>query len=390
MTAQTPMTEKLSQKQEQARHDAAELTAEAERIGALSVTQLMWLRYRKSKPAVFSLVFLAILYLGAALAPFIAPYGVRTTHEDYPAMAPTWPRFRDAEGRLELRPFVYGYEPKLDPKTFRMNYVPNTTQKYYLRLFARGEKYKLFGLIPTDRHLFLVDPPGKIFLLGTDRQGRDLFSRIMFGSQISLTVGLLGVFLSLVIGSLAGLVSGLYSGVVDTIIQRVVEVLLAFPQIPLWLALAAAVPPNWSSVKTYFAVTIVLSIVNWAGLARQVRAKALALREQDFVVAAQLAGSSDLRIVGRHLFPNILSHVLVVATLSIPGMILGETALSFLGLGIRPPMTSWGVLLSEAQHTRVFVEQPWLLSPVAFVMATVIAFNFVGDGLRDAADPYSR
>ncbi len=230
---------------------------------------------------------------------------------------------------------------------------------------------------------------GVVFLLGTDRLGRDLFSRILFGAQVSLTVGLLGVLISLALGSFIGTMSGFYGGAVDSIVQRVVEVLLAFPQIPLWLALAAAVPANWSSLKVYFGITLVLSIVNWAGLSRQVRAKALALRDMDFVTAARLAGTGDARIIARHLLPNIISHVLVVATLSIPSMILGETALSFLGLGIRPPMTSWGVLLSEAQYTRVLMRQPWLITPVAFVIAVVIAFNFVGDGLRDAADPYA-
>ncbi len=358
-------------------------------IELMSVRQLMWLRFKRSKPAVASAIFLALMYLVAILAGFLAPYGVRQTHDKYPAAAPHVIHIRDTEGNFHW-PFVYELVRKVDPETFRATYSPNLEVRYPIRYFQKGEPYTILGLIRSDVHLFLPAEGGVVFLLGTDRQGRDLLSRILYGSQISLTVGLVGIAISLVIGSFVGTMSGFYGGTFDVITQRVVEVLLAFPQIPLWLALAAAVPANWSSIKVYFGITIVLSIVSWAGLSRQVRAKALSVRELDFVMAARLAGSSDLRIITRHIFPSILSHVLVVATLSIPGMILGETALSYLGLGIRPPMTSWGVLLSETQYTRVLTQQPWLITPVAFVMATVIAFNFVGDGLRDAADPFAR
>lgn len=358
-------------------------------VELLTVKQLAWLHFKRSRPAVLSAVFLIIMYLVALLAGFLAPYGMRTTHDQYASAGPHLPRWVDQDGVFHWRPFVYGLKRTVNPVTFRSIFTPVKDQMYPIRLFYKGVPYKLLG-IEMDTHLFGVDEPGKVFLLGTDRQGRDLFSRILYGAQVSLTVGLLGVAISLVIGSLVGVASGFYGGLADIIIQRVIEVLLAFPQIPLWLALAAAVPANWSSIKVYFGITIVLSIVNWAGLARQVRAKVLATREQDFVTAARLAGGNDFRVMTHHIFPNVMSHVLVVATLSIPGMILGETALSFLGLGIRPPMTSWGVLLSEAQHVRVLVQQPWLISPVAFVVTTIIAFNFVGDGLRDAADPFSR
>jgi peptide/nickel transport system permease protein len=350
----------------------------------------MWRHFKRSRPAVIGGLFLLSMYLVAAFADFLAPYGVRTTHDQYPSAGPHWPRWVDAEGTFHLRPFVYGYKRTVDPQTFRSTFTDVTEETYPLRFFAKAEPYELLGLLPTEVHLFKAEAPGKVFLLGTDSQGRDLFSRILFGARVSLTVGLLGVVISLVLGCFLGMLSGFYGGVTDVIMQRIVEVLLAFPQIPLWLALAAAVPPNWSSIKVYFGVTLVLSIVSWAGLSRQVRAMVLAAREQDFVMAARLSGASDVRIIVRHIFPNILSHVLVVATLSVPGMILGETALSFLGLGIRPPMTSWGVLLNEAQHTRVLVQQPWLITPVAFVVAVIIAFNFVGDGLRDAADPFAR
>jgi peptide/nickel transport system permease protein len=362
---------------------------EQAKVELLSVRQLMWARFTRSRPAVYSGIFLILLYLSAAFAPFLAPYGVRTTHNEYPSARPNPIRFFDADGRFHLRPFVYALQPGIDPRTFTRVYEPLTDQRYPVRFFAPGEPYRLFGLIPMERRLMLVDEPAKLFLLGTDRLGRDLFSRVLFGAQVSLTVGLIGVFLSLVIGAVAGVVGGFYGGVVDNVMQRVIEVLLSFPQIPLWLALAAALPPNWSSIKVYFGITIVLSIVNWGGLARQMRAKVLALRERDYVIAARYTNCSDTRIILRHLLPNTISHVLVVATLSIPNMILGETALSFLGLGIRPPMTSWGVLLSEAQQVRVLLQQPWLLTPAFFVIVTVMAFNFVGDGLRDAADPFA-
>jgi peptide/nickel transport system permease protein len=350
----------------------------------------MWIHFKRSRPAVASGAFLIFMYLVAVFADFLAPYGVRTTHEQYPSANPHLFRLVDIDGQLHWPPFVYGYDRTVDPETIRSIYSDATDEMYDLHFFARGVPHKLLGLFETDRHLFTVDEPGKVFLLGTDRQGRDLFSRILFGARVSLTVGLLGVSISLVAGSFVGMVSGFYGGLTDSVLQRVVEVLLAFPRIPLWLALAAAVPANWSSIKVYFGVTLVLSTVSWAGLSRQVRAMVLSTREQDFVMAARLSGDDDFRIITRHIFPNILSHVLVVATLAIPGMILGETALSFLGLGIRPPMTSWGVLLNEAQHARVLVQQPWLITPVAFVIVVIIAFNFVGDGLRDAADPFAR
>jgi peptide/nickel transport system permease protein len=353
-------------------------TDEAVRVKVLSVRQLMWLRFTRSRPAVYSGIFLIILYLGAIFAPFVAPYGVRTTHDEYASAGPNFIHFVDPEGNFHWRPFVYGLQPAIDPKTFAKTYTRIEEERYPVSFFARGEPYKLFGLIPTERHLFQVEEPGKIFVLGTDSQGRDLFSRVWFGAQVSLSVGLIGVFLSLLIGALAGTAAGYYGGTVDQVVQRTIEVLLSFPQIPLWLALAAALPPNWSSIRVYFGITLVLSIVNWGGLARQMRAKVLALRDRDYVIAARYANCSDRRIILRHLLPNTISHVIVVATLSIPSMILGETALSFLGLGIRPPMTSWGILLSEAQQVRVLLQQPWLITPAFFVI-----------GLRDAADPFA-
>ena len=356
----------------------------------LSVRQLMWRRFRRNRLGVGGMWILLGLYLISACAGFVAPYGVRTTHDQFALAPPHGLHFRDADGRFSLRPFVYGLEASVNRSTFRKTFTRVPEKTYPVRFLGRGVEYKLWGLIETNRHLFNVEEPGVIFLLGTDRQGRDLFSRILYGSQVSLTVGLLGVLLALVLGTVIGIVAGYFGGLLDSAIQRVIEVLLSFPQIPLWLALATLVPPTWSSIRVYFGLSLVLSIVNWGGLARQVRGMVYALREEDFIRAARYTNCSLARIVLRHLLPNTLSHVLVVATLAIPQMILGETALSFLGLGIRPPMTSWGLLLSEAQHVRVVLQQTWLLIPSAFVILTIICFNFMGDGLRDAADPFSQ
>jgi len=363
--------------------------SEREPVDVLSVRQLMWLRFKRNRLALFGGAFLIAIYLSALFAGFLAPYGVRTTHDEYASAPPHGIRFVDAQGQFHLRPFVYGLEAAVNPQTFRREYTPIEDEIYPVHFFTQGVPYTLFGLIETDRHLFGVEEPGKIFLLGTDRQGRDLFSRVFFGAQVSLTVGLIGVFLSLLIGTVLGVATGFFGGVFDDIVQRIIEVLLAFPQIPLWLALAALVPPTWSSVQVFFGISIVLSLVTWGSLARQVRGMVYALREEDYIVAARYTNCSNWRIITQHLIPNTLSHVLVIATLAIPSMILGETALSFLGLGIRPPMTSWGLLLNEAQHVRVLLQQPWLLTPAIFVVATIISFNFLGDGLRDAADPFS-
>jgi len=355
----------------------------------ISVRRLMWLRFKRNRLALIGSVVLVFMYLAAIFAGFIGPYGLRETHEKFPASAPLLPRFVDEEGNFSFRPFVYAMESKVDPATFKRILTPNTEVKYYVHFFARGTPYTILGFIESDLHLFHVDEPAKVFLLGTDKQGRDLFSRIFYGAQVSLTVGLVGVSLSLIFGTLIGIAGGYFGGLFDDVSQRIIEVLISFPQIPLWLALAALIPPTWSSVQRFFAISIVLSLVNWGGLSRQVRGMVYALREEDYVIAARYASASDWRIITRHLLPNTLSHILVIATISIPAMILGETALSFLGLGIQPPMTSWGLLLNQAQHTRVLIQQPWLLTPALFVVASIISFNFLGDGLRDAADPFA-
>ena len=367
--------------------DFAELPEEETDV--ISVRRLMWLRFKRNRLALIGSVVLIFMYLAAIFAGFIGPYGLRETHEKFPASAPLLPRFIDEEGNFGIRPFVYAMESKVDPATFKRVLTPNTEVKHYVHFFARGTPYTILGFIETDIHLFHVNEPAKVFLLGTDKQGRDLFSRIFYGAQVSLTVGLVGVGLSLIFGTLIGIAGGYFGGLFDDISQRIIEVLISFPQIPLWLALAALIPPTWSSVQRFFAISIVLSLVNWGGLSRQVRGMVYALREEDYVIAARYASASNWRIITRHLLPNTLSHILVIATISIPAMILGETALSFLGLGIQPPMTSWGLLLNQAQHTRVLIQQPWLLTPALFVVATIISFNFLGDGLRDAADPFA-
>jgi len=365
------------------------LTSQEERQAMLSVRQLMWLRFRRNQLAIAGSVILLVMYTLAIFAEFFAPYSVNYTHDQYVSAPPAGPRLVDAGGNWHWSPFVYGLDAETDMNTFRRVFTPNPAERYPIRFFGHGEPYKLLGFIPTDRHLFTVDEPGVIFLMGTDSTGRDLFSRILYGARISLSVGLVGVILSLVLGAFLGVTSGYFGGLLDNIVQRVIEVISSIPQIPLWLALAAAVPPNWSPIRVYFGIAIVLSFVTWGGLARQVRGIVLGLRDADFVRAARYTNCSTWRIIANHLLPNTFSHILVIATLSIPGMILGETALSFLGLGIRPPMTSWGVLLNEAQHVRVLLSEPWLLIPAIFVVITVVAFNFVGDGLRDAADPFA-
>ncbi|MEM7737492.1 MAG: ABC transporter permease [Deinococcota bacterium] len=355
----------------------------------LTVRQLMWRRFARNRLALVGAGFLILMYTSALFAGFLAPYGVRTTHDQFASIPPQWPHMIDAEGNFYWRPFVYALKSEVDAATFTRTFVPDTSTRYPLEFFATGDSYKLFGFIDANRHLVKPQEPGKMFLLGTDKQARDLFSRVLYGAQVSLTVGLVGVALSLIIGTLVGIISGFYGGTFDIIMQRIIEILLAFPQIPLWLALAALVPPTWSSLRIFFMISVVLSVVNWGALALQVRGMVLSLREQDYIRAARYANASDLRIITKHLLPNTLSHVLVIATLAIPNMILGETALSFLGLGIRPPLTSWGLLLNESQHVRVLLQQPWILTPALFVVATIISFNFLGDGLRDAADPFS-
>jgi peptide/nickel transport system permease protein len=354
-----------------------------------STRQLVWWRYKKHKLAMAGLFFILGLYLTALLCEFLAPYDKDTRHSEFVYCPPTKIRLIDDEGNFR-RPFVRALEVDLDLDTQRLGFMEVPDSVHPIRLFVRGEPYSFWGLWESDVHLFGVDRPNRIFLFGTDRMGRDMFSRCLYGCRISLSIGMLGVMLSLILGLILGGVSGYRGGWIDILIQRLIEIIRCFPSIPLWMGLSAAMPPHWPSLKVYFAITIILSLVGWTDLARVVRGKLMSLREEEFVLAARFAGASHSRIIFRHLLPSFTSHIIVTVTLAIPGMILAETALSFLGIGLRPPVTSLGVMLKEAQNVTTIALYPWLLIPVAFVIAIVLSFNFVGDGLRDAVDPYSR
>ncbi len=365
------------------RSDSAE-----ERLFVASQWRLMWLKFRRHKVALVGVAVTVLFYLLAAFCEVVAPYDPRHRHGRHTFVPPQAIHFYDSEGGFSLRPFVYKLERHIDPRSLRRTYTEDRSQRHYVKLLHHGQEYRWWGLFDADVHLFGVDDEATIFLLGTDRLGRDMLSRILYGARISLSIGLVGVAISLVLGLLLGGVSGYYGGLTDTVVQRIIELLRSFPTIPLWLALSAAIPETWTPVQRYFAITVILSVLGWTGLARVVRGKLLALREEEFVTAALVAGEREGRVIRRHLLPSFMSHIIVSITLSIPGMILAETGLSFLGLGLRPPEISWGVLLKEAQNITAVGLNPWLLLPAVPIVLTVLAFNFVGDGLRDAADPY--
>lgn len=358
-------------------------------IGQLSIGRLMWRRFLRNRLAVAGAVVLIVMYTVIIFAEFFAPYDHLLSNEDFVARPPQLPRMIDAEGNFHLRPFVYGTTTTLDTVNLDWVHEDDQSQQYPIHFFVKGEPYKLLGFFESDRRLYGVDEPGTVFLLGTDRNGRDLISRIIYGGRISMTVGLIGVALTIIFGSVLGTVSGYFGGIVDTLIQRATELLMSFPSIALWAAFAAALPADMTNTTRFFFISIILSLIGWTSLARQVRAKVLAYREMDFASAAKAAGATHWRIILIHMLPNALSHIIVVATLAIPGMILAETALSFLGLGILPPAVSWGTLLQDAQTVSVVVKKPWLMLPGLFVIMAVLSFNFVGDGIRDAADPFA-
>ena len=363
------------------------LSPQQEKIYLSSQWRLMWLKFRRHRAAVVSLGFLIFMYATIIVTEFLAPYHYQSRHTDYIRMPPQGIHlFHDGALRA---PFVYGQSFTLNIETLKREFSADTTKPQPLRFFCKGDPYVFWGLFQGDTHLVCAPEGGTLFLLGTDRLGRDMLSRMLYGARISLTVGLIGISISFLLGIIIGGLAGYYGGLFDLLTQRLIEILQSLPHMPLWLALSAILPATWSPVLVYFGITIILGLLDWTGLARAVRSKLLSLREEDYVVAAQLMGARTPRIIGRHLVPGFMSHLIASATLTIPKMILGETALSFLGLGLRPPVTSWGVMLNEAQNINVVAIYPWLLFPVVPVILIVLAFSFVGDGLRDAADPYS-
>jgi peptide/nickel transport system permease protein len=368
------------------------VSVEEERLYVASQWQLVWWKFRKHKLAMVSGVILTIFYLVAIFAEFVSPYAPEAYFSAFKLAPPTAVHIFDTEGKLHW-PFIYRRDRVRDEETLRYSYTDDTSVRHTIKLFAKGPTYKLWGLFESDVHLFGIEVAREeqgVFLVGADRLGRDIFSRLCYGARISLSIGLIGVLMSLALGIVLGGISGYYGGRIDTIIQRVIEFVRTIPNIPLWMALSAALPPDWPVVKLYFGITIILSLIGWTGMARVVRGRFLALRNEDFVLAARLCGSSEIRIILRHMVPSFLSYIIASLTISIPGTILGETGLSFIGLGLRAPAISWGVLLQEANNVRSLAQAPWVFAPAFTVVLTVFAFNFLGDGLRDAADPYAR
>jgi peptide/nickel transport system permease protein len=362
--------------------------AAAERLSVATQWQLMWWRFRRHRLAMIAAVVVLLFYGVVLFADFLAYSDPNLSNAQLSLLSPQ-PIFWFDEG--EFSPYVLGISGKRDPKTFKRVYQPDPEKKMRLILFAEGFEYELFGFIPTNRHLIGVEG-GKaeeaIFLMGTDNLGRDLFSRLMLATRTSLTIGLIGVALSLFLGVLLGGISGLYGGAVDAVIQRIIEIVRSIPTIPLWMALAAAMPLEWPITRIYFFITLIIALIGWTTMARVVRGRFLSLRQEDFVTAAELAGAGQLRIIFRHMVPSFTSHIIAATTLALPAMIIAETSLSFLGLGLRAPAVSWGVLLQQASNVQAVALTPWLLIPAIPVIIAVLAFNFLGDGLRDAADPY--
>mgnify|MGYP005633588899 FL=1 len=357
----------------------------------LSEGQLMWRKFLKHRVAVISSVILIFLYTVVIFANFFAPYGMLTSYKFHTYAPPqiTKINFFDKEGNFLIRPFIYRQVAARDPKTLRFVYEDDLKQKDFIYFFVRGEPYTMLGFINSDIHFFGVKE-GSLFLLGTDIIGRDLLSRIIFGGRVSLSIGLIGVIILLIIGTIIGTISGYYGGWIDNFIQRIIEIIRTIPQVALWMALASIIPKEWPSIYVYLGIVIIFGLIGWAGLAREVRGKVLAIRRSDFIYAAEVSGASASRIIAKHIIPNVLSHIIVIATLSIPIMIIGEAALSFLGLGIKPPMTSWGLLLNQLREVQTLKHFPWLISPALFLVVSVLCYNFVGDALRDVNDPHSR
>lgn len=349
---------------------------------------LIWRKFKTHKLGLWSGVFLLLSYLMLPFAGFLAPYSPNYRHSEHLYHPPQSIHFFH-EGEF-LGPFVYPTVAEADMETFQWKFVPDETKPVPLKFFCEGQEYQIAGLVPSDTHLFCAGDGSTVFLWGSDRLGRDIFSRILYGAQLSLTVGLIGIAVSFTLGIGFGSIAGYFGGKIDWVINRVIEILRSLPELPLWLALSAAVPSNWGPVAVFFIISIILGILDWPGLARSVRAKFLSLREEEYVRAAEMMGASSGRVIRKHLLPNFMSHLIASATLSIPAMILGETALSFLGLGLRAPAVSWGVMLNDAQNLASIEIYPWTAIPMLPIIVVVLAFNFLGDGLRDSLDPYDR
>lgn len=364
----------------------AEPPGHAAGLATASQIRLTWLKFRRHRLAVVSGLFLILMYGSLLITEFLTPYNLDSKNLDFIYAPPQQVRLFH-EGRL-VGPFVYGQTMRLDMTDLRRIYTDDTSDVQRLRFFCRGEPYMFWKVIPGDLRLFCPAEDGRFNLLGTDRLGRDVYSRILHGARISLTIGLLGTMVSFVLGIVIGGIAGYRGGWFDQLMQRAIEVIQSIPSIPLWMTLAAIIPMSWSPLLVYLGITVILGMLDWTGQARAVRSKLFALREEDYVLAAELMGAKSPRIIGRHLLPGVMSHLIASASLSVPGMILGETALTFLGLGLRPPVTSWGILLTEARGINIVALYPWLLWPMLPVVLVVLAFNFLGDGLRDAADPF--
>lgn len=366
--------------------DAADAAA-----GFAGQWRLTWLKFREHKLALVSAVFIGAVYLVALFAEFLAPSVPEAYNPSFTLVQPqSIHLFRTDAGGWHFEPHVTGFTATRDPRTLRRTFAADENVRIPIGLLVQGQPYHLFGLIPATTHLIgPIDQTQPFYLFGSDRLGRDVLTRLIYGTRVSVSIGLVGVGISLVLGVLLGGISGYFGGATDTIIQRLIEFIMSVPTIPLWMGLAAAIPVTWSPLFVYLIITIIISLIGWTSLAREVRGRFMSWRNEPFVLAARLDGTSEFRIILRHLVPGFTSHIIASVTLAIPAMIIAETALSFLGIGLRPPVVSWGVLLQEAQNIRSLAQAPWLLWPAAAVISTVLALNFLGDGLRDAADPYS-
>jgi alpha-galactoside transport system permease protein len=354
-----------------------------------SYFDLVWRRFRRSPVSIIGALMVLMLVILAVFADFFSPTSISSIDLQASFIPPQRVHFFDAEGKFHLRPFVYNYVYTLDPATFQVMWVEDQTQAYEIKFLVQGPAYKLFGLIPSQLHLYGVDEGGTIYILGTDKIGRDLWGKICEAGRISLSMSLFGTIISVLFGSVLGVASGYYGGWVDNVLQRFTEFIAAFPNLPLWMALAALVPKTADSFTVFVAMAFIFALLSWTTLAREVRGKVLSLRETDFILAAKEMGASDARIIFLHLYPNTLSHIIVILTLTIPGVILAESFLSFLGIGITEPLISWGLLMRNTQDIQTLGQNAWILSPIVFIVTAVLGFNFLGDGLRDAADPYA-